>query len=178
MDILPSGTGEGAAGEGHPEGAGCGVGAAAELFDGVEVESLFRRGPEHLEDREVSGDAATLRDLVFAAGGDVVGDLDNAHVEALRAEALGGLTEVEHVAGVVAETQHDTATGLGGAGNPAHLPGRGGREDVAVGDARGEAGADEAGEGRVVAGAAADDNRDTTGGEGVSASDTALYAAE
>ena len=163
-DIWPAGTWnsgavcarEGAAVEGHAEGTGAVVGPDGEPFDGVEVQPRFGGGAGDLEDRQVSGDAAALFDLVQRGAGDVVRDEDGAGFDAFGVEPQLGLAEVEHVAGVVAVAQQHAAAGVGGLGHPVDLAGRRRGEHVAAGRAGGQARSHQAGEGRVVAGAAAD----------------------
>ena len=136
----------------------------AEALGRVEVGAGLDGGPGDLEHRQVTGDAAAVTVLARLPGGDVVADGDDAHVDPLGAELLGSDTEVEHVSGVVAEAEDHAAAVLGVAGHGVDLVGRRGGEDVAAGRTVGEAGAHPAGEGRVVAGAAADHEGRLTGG--------------
>src|SRR5699024_3659153 len=117
-------------------------------------------GTGDLEHRQVTGDPAALgMDL---GGGDVVGDGEDPGLDALLGQYLHGTAELQHVAGVVAEPeQHTTARG-GGAGHGDSLGGRGGGNDVAADGAVGHPLPDPAGERRVVAGAAAQHERDLT----------------
>ncbi len=101
--------------------------------------------------------------LLGGGAGDVVRDAERAGGYARGGQLLGRLAEVEDVAGVVPVGEQDTAARLGGLGDPADLV-RGGRgEDVADRRAVREALAHQAGEGRVVAGPAADDDGDLAG---------------
>ena len=131
----------------------------AQPLDLVEGGAFLRGGPSDLEDREVAGDAATLLELVRRSAPDVVGDQYGAAVDPLRLQLVLGGVEVEHVTGVVAVAEQHPPALVGGLGDGVRpLGGRGG-EQVAHGRAVREAGADEAGEGRVVPGSATDDDR-------------------
>ncbi|MCY1229773.1 hypothetical protein D9M72_421580 [compost metagenome] len=153
-----------AAVECHAQGTGAVVGPDGQTFDGVEVQSCFRRGTGNLEDRQVPGNAAALLDLVQRSAGDVVRDQDGAGFDALGVKPQLGLAEVEHVAGVVAVAQQHAAARVGGLGHPVDLAGCRGSEHVATGGARGEARSHEACEGRVVAGSAAHHQGHLAGG--------------
>src|SRR5690606_23641466 len=118
-------------------------------------------------------DAAAVVVPVGGRGGDVVGHQEDGDVRALGAQAAGGRTEVEHVAGVVAERDEDACARVGGAAHVEHLAGRRGREDVAADGGVGQAVADQAGEGRVVPGPAADDDGDLARAGAVRAGDAA-----
>ena len=102
-------------------------------------------------------------DLLQRGAGDVVGDQDRAGLDALGVQAQLGLAEMQHVPGVVAVAQQHPAAGVGGLGHPVDLAGRGRGEHVPARRAGGQAGPDEAGEGRVVPGAAADHQGDLPG---------------
>src|SRR5699024_7733842 len=91
--------------------------------------------------------------------GDVVADRDDAHVDALGAQLLCGGPEVEHVPRVVAEAEDHPAAAVSVAGHRVDLVGRRRGEDVPARGSVGEAPAHPAGEGRIVAGAPADDQR-------------------
>src|SRR5690606_30978794 len=129
-----------------------------EAVDLGQVGALLRGSARELEHHEVSRDAAAVVVPVGGRGGDVVGHQEDGDVRALGAQAAGGRTEVEHVAGVVAERDEDACARVGGAAHVEHLAGRRGREDVAADGGVGQAVADQAGEGRVVPGPAADDD--------------------
>ena len=103
---------------------------------------------------------ATPRGLRRVGERDVVVDDDDADGEAEGAGALGGEAEVQPVAGVVLDDQQ--AAGGTGDGEDAGEDGvdRRAGEDVAADRRRQHALADEAGVGRLVAGAAAGDQRD------------------
>ena len=151
--------GQGAAVEGDAERPGAVVGAAGQPLDLVEGRALLGGGAGDLEDREVAGDAAALLDLVRRGAPDVVGDQHGAAVDALGLQLVLGGVEVQHVTGVVAVAEQHPAALVGGLGDGVGpLGGRRG-EQVAHGRAVGQAGADEAGEGRVVPGPAADHDR-------------------
>src|SRR5690606_1665309 len=117
----------------------------------------LRRRTADLVDGEGAGDAAPPFGLVRPGGGDVVGDVHDAHVHAFAAQPVRGGAEVEPVPGVVAERQDEPGPAVRGAGDPVDLFGRGGGEHVAEDGAVGEADPGHARVRRVVAGAAADD---------------------
>jgi hypothetical protein len=117
-----------------------------------------------LEDGQVARDAAALGGLLRRGGGDVVGDGEGTGLDAVARQAFGGLAEVEDVARVVAVHEQDARAAVGGPCHGADLLCRGRGEDVADGGAVREAPADQSGEGRVVAGSAADDDGDLPGG--------------
>ncbi len=170
-----AGAGEGAAVEGDAEGTGAVVGPDGQPFDVVQVQSGFGGGAGDLEDRQVPGDAAALVDLVQGCAGDVVGDQDGAGLDAFGVEPELRLAEVEDVPGVVAVAEQDAAAGVGGFGHPVDLSGGGGREHVPARRGGGQAGPDQAGEGRVVAGAAADHQGHLPGGDLGGADDAAVH---
>ena len=121
--------------------------------------ALLGGRPGDLEDRQVAGDAATLLELVRRGAPDVVGDQHGAAVDALGPQLVLGGVEVEHVAGVVAVAEQHPTTLIGFLGHGVGPLRRRRGEQVAHRRAMGEAGADEAGEGRVVPGPTADDDR-------------------
>src|SRR5699024_12414589 len=94
------GRGTGGAVEGDAGRAGGGVGVAGDALGGTEVGARLDRGPGELDHGEVTGDAATVAVVPRLPRGDVVADRDDAHVDALGAQLLGGGPEVEHVPGV------------------------------------------------------------------------------
>ena len=147
----------GAGVERHADRAGAGDDPLGGGGDGGEVGAGLGQRAGDLVDEERAGDAAGLRRV---GQGDVVVDDDHADVEAEGAGALGGEAEVQPVAGVVLDDEE--APGRAGDGEDAGEDGvdRGRGEDVAA-DRRGQhARADEAGVRRLVAGAAAGDERD------------------
>src|SRR5699024_2238154 len=135
------------------------VGLPCDALGLVEIGAGLDRGTGDLEHRQVTGDAATVAVVLGRVGDDVVADLDDPNVHALGAQLLRGGAEVQHVPGVVAESQDHAAAGLGVAGHGVDLGGRRRGEDVAAGGAVPHARAHPAGEGGVVAGAAADHQR-------------------
>ena len=96
--------------EGHSEGAGTFVDAIEDLDDLVDVAAFLACSCCHLEDREISGDATTFEVLPRTSRGDVVGDEQTAGVDALAAQPLGRLPEVQDVAGIVAESDEDSSS--------------------------------------------------------------------
>ena len=103
------GAGQGAAGEGHAERAGAVVGVRGDAVHLVQREPGVGSGGGDLEDRQVAGDAAALLDLV---GGALEMSSVTASVSAgmpLAFKQLRPLTEVQHVAGVVAVAQQHAA---------------------------------------------------------------------
>ncbi len=80
---------------------------------------------------------------------------------------------MQDVTGVVAVHQQHSGAAVRGLGHRVDLPGGGRGEDVADGRAVGEPPADQAGEGGVVAGAAADDHGDLAGRGGRGPDDSA-----
>ena len=158
------GAGERAAAERDAEGPRPLVRARGGLGHRVQVVAVLRgggRGPEH---GEVAGDPATAVALGGRGGGDVVGDRDGAHRDALVPQAGLGCVEVEDVAGVVAVAEEHAAAGVGGARGRVDLLGRGRGEEVPHGRRVGETRTDQAAECGVVARAAADDDGDLAGG--------------
>jgi hypothetical protein len=130
--------------------------------DLVERQPGLSSGTRSLEHGEVARDAAPLRLLGDARARDVVGHQHGLARDALGAQPLLRLREVQHVTGVVAEGQQHTAAVLGGLRHRVHLLRGWGCEQVAHCGARREAAADQPAEGRVVAGAAADHHGDLT----------------
>src|SRR5699024_5424561 len=131
------------------ERAGGVVGLPGDALGGIEVGARLDRGPGDLEHGEVTGDAATVAVVPRLPRGDVVADRDDAHVDALGAQLLGGGPEVEHVPGVVAEAEDHPAAAVSVAGHRVDLVGRRLGEDVPARRAVGEAPAHPAGEGRI-----------------------------
>ena len=117
---------------------------------------VLGQGAGDLVDEERAGDAAGLRQV---GQRDVVVDDDHRDLEAEGAGPLGGEAEVQPVAGVVLDDQQ--APGRAGDGEDAgeHRVDRGRGEDVAADRGGQHAAADEAGMRRLVAGAAAGDQR-------------------
>ncbi len=170
------GAGQGAAGEGHAEGPGALVGALGDGGDLVEGAALLGRRAGGLEHAQVPGDAAAPVPLVDAGARDVVGDPHGAHRDALGLQrALGG-AEVEHVAGVVAVREQHAAAVVAGPGDRRDLLGRRAGEEVSHRRTGRDAVAHQAAEGRVVAGAAADHERDGAGGRRRRPGDAAVHA--
>ena len=151
--------GQGAAAEGDAEGTGAVIGALRDFHRRVHrVARIGGRGG-YLEDGEVAGDAAAFGAFGERRGGDVVGDGDAAAVDAVLAEAVLGLVEVQDVAGVVAVAEQHAAAVVGGLRHVVDLLRRRRGEKVSHRRAVREALAHQAGERRVVAGAAADHQR-------------------
>ena len=151
-------TREGAPGQRHPDGEGELVRPAREALDLVDPEAPGRGRTHDLEDREIAGDAAAVGHL--RRRGDVVGDGDDPGLDALVGEQVDRTGELQDVAGVVAEAEEHAGAAVGGPCDRHRLRRRRGGEDVAADRAVGHALADPAGKGRVVAGAAAEDDRD------------------
>jgi len=141
---------ERAALERHPQRAGTVIGFDGEPLDVVEVQSSLGGGAGDLEDRQVTGDAPALPDLVLRGTGDVVRNCYGARFDALGVQAQLGLAEVQDVACVVAVAEQDAAASVGCLGHPVDLPGGRRSEHVAACGGRCQPGAYQAGEGRVV----------------------------
>ena len=152
--------GKGAAGEGDADGAHAVVGVAGVAFDGGEVVAAGRACAGGLEDIKPAGDAAPAVGLGRWRREHVVGDEHGAAVDAVGAQPLLGHAEVEHVAAVVAEGEEHTGAAVSRLGNPVRLLARWTGEDVTDHRRRRHAGADQAVEGGIMAGTAADDHRD------------------
>ena len=75
--------GQGAAGESHAQGPGAVVGPSGDPFDPVEVVAGFGGGARDLEHHEVARDTTPLVNFLSGGAGDVVGDEDDAGVDAL-----------------------------------------------------------------------------------------------
>ena len=148
---------DGAGVERHADGAGRPTMRWAARVTAVEVGAFLGQRAGDLVDEEGAGEAAGLRQVGL---GDVVVDDDHRDLEAEGARALGGEAEVQPVAGVVLDDEQ--APGRAGDGEDAgeHRVDRGRGEDVAADRGGQHAGADEAGVRRLVAGAAAGDQRD------------------
>ncbi|OEI67406.1 hypothetical protein Cus16_3005 [Curtobacterium sp. ER1/6] len=152
----PLRAGQGAAGGRDADRPGRGVAASAGPLDLVDRCPCGGRGAHGLEHGEGPRDPASVGGV--RGRGDVVGHGDDPGVDALGAEPLGREPEVHPVAGVVAEGQDDAASLVGCPGDRPDLCGGRRGEDVADDGAGRQARADEPAEGRVVAGAAADDD--------------------
>ena len=156
----PGGAGQGAAGEGDSETARGRVRLGENTLDLLESQPSLGGGAGDLEDREVARDAAPLLQLVLRPGGDVVGYHQGVGVDALGAEPLDGLPEMEDITSVVPKAHQDARAAVRGLEDGIRLRARGGAEDVPAHSAVGEAVPDPAREGRVVARAAAIDDGD------------------
>ena len=93
------------AGEGDAEGACQVIGAPGQGLDLIEIVSARGCRAGDLGDDEVASDATALAVLVRLAGGDVVGDGDDASVDPFLSQCPSALAELKAVAGVVAEEQ-------------------------------------------------------------------------
>lgn len=151
--------GQGAAVEGHAEGHAGGIGAPGHRLDRVEVQPGFGGGAGDLEDQQIARHAAALAALGQTGAGHVVGHRQNARVDALGAQPLGGGAKVQHVAGVIAKAQDHAAAALRRPRHACHRAGRGRGEDIARHRRIGKPRADIAQKGRVMARAAADQQR-------------------
>ena len=168
------GAGERATGEGYAEGPRGGVGLGEDALDLLEVLARLGGGARDLEDGEVPRDPAALVEFVLGPRGDVVGDHQGVRLDPLRAQALDGLPEVQDVAGVVAEAHEDPRAALGRLHHGVGLRPGGGGEDVAAHGSVGDAHADPAREGRIVAGPAAVDHGDLAVRRGGGAHDASV----
>jgi len=81
-----------------PKGERGRVGLAHDVLDTVDVGAVSGRGTAHLVDRERARDATPRVLLPHGRRGDVVGDVDNAHVGALGPQPVV-TTEVVNAAG-------------------------------------------------------------------------------
>jgi hypothetical protein len=136
------------------------VGAAGEFLDGVEGIAAGGAGAGGLEDVEAAGDAPPAFRLLRPRREHVVGHQHRPGVDSLGAQPAFGHPEVHDVAGVVAEGEEDPGTAIGGPGDAVGLLAGGAGEDVADGGGCRHPLPDQAVEGGVMAGAAADDDRD------------------
>ena len=170
--ILPSGTwksgsvapGKCAPIEGDTEGASTFVGPCREFRHTGEIPAGLGGPACGAEDREVAGNAAALLALFAARARHVVGHADGLARDALGAQTLLSLIEVEDVAGVVPVAEEHAGFGRHGARDGVDLLRAGRGEDVAHRRAVSEARADKTGERRVVARATTDDDGDVARG--------------
>ena len=152
--------GQGAAAETHGHGAGAVVSLLGDADQVVEGDAICRGGTGGLEDGEGADVAAALLSLLGLGGGDVVGDVEGAAVDAVLDEAVAGHVEVHLVAGVVTTDDEDARALVDGAGDAQDVLGRGRGEDVADDGGVHEAVTDDAAERGIVAGAATVDDGD------------------
>ena len=157
------GTRQGAAVKGYSEGTGRQVRFAGQTLNLSKVESGIRCRAGDLEHREVPRDAASFVDLGQRGAGNVISNDHCASGDTLRVQAFLSLTEVQHVAGIVAVAQEHSTAGVGGLGHPVDLASRWRRKHIAAGRAGGQALADHSGEGRVMPRTSPDDQSNLVG---------------
>jgi hypothetical protein len=114
------------------------------------------RGADDLLDHERAGDAAPAGGVGRVLDSDVVVDDDR---RVVAGQHLGGHLEVHHVAGIVLDDEERSGAAVDGLGRGEHLVGRRRGEDLARAGRVEHAVADEAGMQRLVARAAARDQR-------------------
>ena len=149
-----------AAGKCYAEGAGQVVGTHGEVKDRVHVVAALSGIGQCAEYGQISGDTTPLGRAFGRPAADIVGHGQAAGRDALGLQALGGNTEIQHVAGIVAERHDHARIRSRGLGHGVDLLGRGRGKDIAHGRPVGQALAHQPGKGRVMARAAADDDRD------------------
>ena len=152
-----------AAAKGDAEGDGAAVGDPRQPLHIVERHAGLRGRAGDLEDDDVARDAPAQRGAFGGRAGDIVGDRQDARVDALGGQTPRRRAEVEHVAGVIAEAEQHPAAAIGQPGDPRDRARRGRGENVAGDSGVGETGADIARESGIVTGAAADDDRHFAG---------------
>ena len=141
---------QGAAGERHAQRAGRLIGPARRGLHRVQVPPGRGRRTGRLDHEQVAGDTAPVVVVLDRVGGDIVRDRDDPRVQAGGDQGVAGHSEVQDVAGVVAEQEQAAAAVVGRAHHRLHLGGRGGGEDVPAHRPVGHAGPHPSGEGRVV----------------------------